>query len=367
MAASSKPTVLLPTCWILDRTTVKWQRKAFTIVGMMDLTSRKMLNWKILRPLKPKAVADFLEEVIDQYGHPPALVVGIDPVFKSSEVRGIYQTRDCAPVDLRQGKTSVTIFIRSLWRNLNWEGLSWTESTTEEDFTLTINRWLHHYNEERPHQALGYETPDQCWHHRANSVAQPERPKETSTNELVVQLRIALQGLQPPIWRRAQVGTRVTFDQLHTLFQTLMGWTNSHLHEFRVNELRIGQFFDGLELEGNEDMIDEKTVRLGDVITQADTSFQYTYDFGDSWEHEIVIERWLTADRQVFYPVCLDGARNCPPEDCGGMRGYEELLSILKDRTHPHREETLTWLGGGYLPESFNLSQVNRQLAKRFR
>lgn len=357
----------MPACWIFDRTIVKWQRKAFTIVGVMDLNSRKMLHWKILRPLKLKSVADFLDEVIDQYGNPPALVVGSDLVFSSAELKAVYHKHVCFPVDLRQGKTSVTIFMRSLWRNLNWEGLSWTVSKTEDAFGQTINEWLHHYNGQRPHQALGYKTPDQCWYERTNPIPKPEEPKEVVAKGLVVQLKITLQGIQPPIWRRLQVGASVSFEQLHTLFQTVMGWTNSHLHEFNMKELRIGPFFDGLELEGNEELIDETTVQLGDVITQADTSFQYTYDFGDSWEHEVTIEQWLQADPQVSYPVCLDGVRNCPPEDCGGVWGYEELLTILKDRTHPDRQETLTWLGGRYLPESFTLSRVNRQLEKRFR
>jgi hypothetical protein len=345
---------------------MRWQRKAFTIVGVMDLNSRKMLNWKILRPIKPKAVANFLDEVIDQYGNPPALVVGIDRVFSSAELKAVYQKHTCFPVDLRQGKTSVTIFMRSLWRNLNWEGLSWAEPATEEAFEQTINSWLHHYNGQRPHQALDYETPDQRWIQENNAIPKPEHQIVVVADEPVVQLKIMLLGVQPPIWRRVQVGTSVRFDQLHQLFQTVMGWTNSHLHEFRVNEQRIGQFFDGLDLEGDDELIDEKTVRLGEVITQADTSFQYTYDFGDSWEHEIVIEHWLTAATQMFYPVCLDGERNCPPEDCGGVWGYKELLTVLNDRTHPDQDETLTWLGGRYHPESFNLSQVNRQLAKRF-
>jgi putative transposase len=153
----------LPDCWIFDRSVIKWQRKTYVIVGVMDLLSRKLLTWDLLRPLTPKSTATVLTLAMSTYGKPPALVVGIDPVFKSPEIQSIYSQAEIWPVDLRRGKASVSIFIRSLWRNLDWEGLSWRKLADEPSFRQVVADWLMHYNSDRPHQALGYQVPDERW------------------------------------------------------------------------------------------------------------------------------------------------------------------------------------------------------------
>lgn len=153
----------LSDCWIFDRAVIKWQRKTYVIVGVMDLLSRKLLTWDLLRPLSAKATAAVLTSAISIYGRPPALVVGIDKIFKSPEVQAIYTQAEVWPVDLRQGKVSVSIFIRSLWRNLEWEGLSWRELPDETTFRQVVADWLVQYNSDRPHQALGYQVPDERW------------------------------------------------------------------------------------------------------------------------------------------------------------------------------------------------------------
>lgn len=153
----------LPDCWIFDRATLKFQRKSYVIVGAMDLSSRKLLAWDLLRPLSPKPTAAVLSTAISTYGNPPASVVGIDKVFQHPEVQAIYTQADLWPVDLRQGKASVSIFIRSLWRNLEWKGLSWRELLDERSFRQVVAGWLIHYNRDRPHQALGYQVPDERW------------------------------------------------------------------------------------------------------------------------------------------------------------------------------------------------------------
>lgn len=356
----------LPHCWILDRATLKWQRKTYTIVGIMDLTSRKLLGWDVFRPLKADAVANLLSQAIGDYDKPPALVVGVDPMFKTPELTTAYEQHNCLPVDLRQGKSSVTIFIRSLWRNLIYEGLSLNTPPTEEVFRQTINDWLNYYNGKRLHQALAYQTPDKRWHHSVSGTQPVELtlPSESLRQDKVLQLKITLLGVEPPIWRRVLVSELCTFEQLHETLQVAMGWTNSHLHEFRVNNERIGPCFEDMLMEYNEEPLDETGILLKQKITPTDSGFHYLYDFGDSWEHQVQIEQWLLAEPGMSYPVSLDGARHCPPEDCGGVWGYAELLTVLNDKGHPERAETLVWLGGRFKPESFDLDRINQQLAK---
>jgi len=153
----------LPDCWILDRATVKWHRRKFVVVGIMDLQSRKLLAWEIVKPLQPKPVAALLTATVTRYGIPPALVFGVDKVFRSPEVQDICTQLERWPLDLRHGKVSITIFMRSLWRNLEWEGLSWRDPSDEAEFRRLIADWFVLYNSKRPHQALGYDTPDQRW------------------------------------------------------------------------------------------------------------------------------------------------------------------------------------------------------------
>lgn len=153
----------LPDCWILDRGTIKWQRKTYTVVGVMDLLSRKVLAWDLVRPLKPKPVAQVLATALSIYGKPPALVVGIDPIFHHAELQVIYSEQVLVPIDLRQGKVSVSVFIRSLWRNLQWEGLSQEEPMDETHFRQLAAAWFEYYNRERIHQSLDYDVPDERW------------------------------------------------------------------------------------------------------------------------------------------------------------------------------------------------------------
>jgi putative transposase len=153
----------LPDCWILDRATIKWQRKTYTAVAVMDLRSRKIMAWDLLRPLKPKLVAQVLTNALTVYGKPPALVVGIDPVFNSADLQTVYSEQAFTPVDLRQGKVSVTVFIRSVWRNLHWEGFILEEPTDEVHFRHLAATWFDYYNQKRIHQALDYDVPDERW------------------------------------------------------------------------------------------------------------------------------------------------------------------------------------------------------------
>lgn len=176
----------------------------------------------------------------------------------------------------------------------------------------------------------------------------------------IVQLKITLQETAPPIWRRIQVPEDLTLLQLHLLLQRAMGWTNSHLHEFTIQGRRYGTLFeDSWELQDIE-MEDEYT--LEKVLPPRGQVFHYLYDFGDGWDHRIEVEEILPPTAALTYPRCLAGARACPPEDVGGTYGYENFLTVLQDPEHPEYAAYLTWAGGSFDPEQFDLRAVDQTL-----
>lgn len=183
-------------------------------------------------------------------------------------------------------------------------------------------------------------------------------PKKKLSEKRVYQLKVTLRDIRPPIWRRIQVTSETDLDDLHWILQTVMGWYGGHLHEFDVFGTPYG---DPLLSEG--DVMDEASVTLGQLITGEKEKFHYLYDFGDSWEHEILIEKILPFDKGTSYPVCVTGKRACPPEDCGGAPGYEELLEILSDPSHPEHEDRFDWLPGDFDSEKFDVESVNKRLA----
>lgn len=177
-----------------------------------------------------------------------------------------------------------------------------------------------------------------------------------------LQLRIALRYIQPPIWRRVLVPDTFTLGQLHDVIQAAMGWDDGHLHAFRLSGRRFGPALPefGSDVEGVED---EDTTLLGDVLTRKRQKLNYEYDFGDGWEHEIGVEAIVPYDPQARYPVCLDGARACPPEDCGGIPGYMGILEALSAPTRtPEQAELLEWMPARFDPERFDLAEVNRRM-----
>jgi hypothetical protein len=139
-----------------------------------------------------------------------------------------------------------------------------------------------------------------------------------------------------------------------------MGWTDSHLHEFLIDGLRYGN----RSGETDEDMENEKSFKLSQVVPGEKAKFSYIYDWGDYWDHQILVEKIVTRDEDVAYPVCLAGKRACPPEDCGGPPGYGELLEILGDPSHPEHEERFNWLPGDFDSEKFDAEAVNRVLSQ---
>ncbi|HSH01739.1 MAG TPA: plasmid pRiA4b ORF-3 family protein [Anaerolineae bacterium] len=177
---------------------------------------------------------------------------------------------------------------------------------------------------------------------------------------MIYQLKITLKHIRPPIWRRFQVHSNITFYELHQIIQIVMGWFDSHLHEFNVNGLTITDQETLWEL--GVDGVPVHTARLDEHIKQEKSKFFYMYDFGDDWEHELVLEKILTPEADVVYPRCIKGKRACPPEDCGGVWGYTNLLDVIRDDDNPEREEYIEWLGGSFDAEAFDLDGVNKQL-----
>ena len=182
-------------------------------------------------------------------------------------------------------------------------------------------------------------------------------------NERFYLLKIQLLDIEPAIWRRFVVSSSITLDRLHDVIQITMGWTDSHLHEFTIGKKRYTEY-----PESKEDGLVCGRFHLGDLIKQNRRNFHYLYDFGDSWEHELVLE-----DSHYFDPelrteiICLEGERACPPEDVGGVPGYYEFCKAIKDKNHEEHETFMEWSGGDFNSEYFDCRIVNRELMKYLR
>lgn len=152
-----------------------------------------------------------------------------------------------------------------------------------------------------------------------------EQPAASGTR--AYQLKITLRYLAPPIWRRVLVREDITLGQLHGLVQRVMGWSGGHMHEFRMPARGFGP---PLGTFGNEGEDEDATV-LREVLVRTGQMLLYEYDFGDGWLHGIQLEKTLPLELGWRYPVCLAGARACPPDDCGGPPGYAQLVEALRD------------------------------------
>lgn len=180
--------------------------------------------------------------------------------------------------------------------------------------------------------------------------------------ETIFRFKITLMDTDPPIWRRIEMPDD-TVDALHDHIQTAMGWTNSHLHQFEIGGTLYGhaEFLDGW---GDEDLVDSNDVRLSDVLVSRRKSFRffYEYDFGDGWRHEIIYEGTHPAEDGVAYPRCSDGQRACPPEDIGGVWGYDRFLEAIGDPEDEEHEQMLEWVGGNFDPEKFDPQAATKEM-----
>ena len=185
-------------------------------------------------------------------------------------------------------------------------------------------------------------------------------------NRAVYQLKVTLRDIHPPIWRRIQVWEDATLAQLHRILQIVMGWEDYHLHEFAIGR-QVYSVPDPDDDLYERKVIDESRVRLREVVPRGvGTRFEYLYDFGDSWRHDLLLEAIVLADLETRYPRCLAGERSAPPEDVGGSSGYEDYLEAMADPGHEEHENVLQWRGP-FDPEAFSPTAVNQQLQKKFR
>lgn len=191
------------------------------------------------------------------------------------------------------------------------------------------------------------------------------KEKKDST---IYQLKITLSGSKPAIWRRFVVDSEIKLSKLHYAIQIVMGWTNSHLHQYRQKNVIYGEPQEdlGWGFGSKYKTVDENDYRLSQVLTKPKDKIVYEYDFGDSWDHDLVLEKILEKDQNVNSPLCLEGAMACPPEDCGGIGGYYDMLETIKNPEDPEYENILDWLGDEFDPEDFDLEKINKRL-KRIR
>ena len=177
-------------------------------------------------------------------------------------------------------------------------------------------------------------------------------------NAPIYELTVTLRESTPRIWRRLLVPSTITLSDLHTVLQRTMGWTNSHRHEFEAGGVRYGTN----DPEDDTQRMSERRTTLDQVLRQPQEILRYEYDFGDSWEHDVVLERILPPDPVHLYPLVTAGARACPPEDVGGIGGYKDLLDALPDPHRPEQEDTAAGIGRAFDPDAFDLREVNRLL-----
>jgi hypothetical protein len=194
----------------------------------------------------------------------------------------------------------------------------------------------------------------------------PREPVDVSLRSplppAVYQFKAHIRHVKPPVWRRIQVPNDLTLLGFHHVMQSSFGWYNCHLHQFHIQGTSYGMCDPDLDMDG---VLDERHYQLCDFALRKGTKWRYDYDFGDGWEHELLLEKILPWE-DGFVPTCIGGARACPIEDSGGAWGYMEKLEIIRDPKHEEYEETREWMGSRFDPEDFDVKSVNAALHSEF-
>jgi hypothetical protein len=187
-------------------------------------------------------------------------------------------------------------------------------------------------------------------------------PEGRRTLVTIYRIFISLLDIEPPIWRCIELSSQTTLRQFHRILQIVIGWENHHLHEFLVGKQRYGVPDSTYDEPGG--VILEGKIHLSDVLTAPGAKILYIYDFGDYWRHEVTLEEVVPREPDAEYPRVFGGARNCPPEDCGGTGGYADLLDILVDPTQEDYQHMRDWAGAKFLAEAFSLKDINLRLRR---
>lgn len=196
---------------------------------------------------------------------------------------------------------------------------------------------------------------------RRDSLTQLNHPMPTKKPPPLYRLKITLLEIKPPIWRRIQAPASIKLCCLHTAIQVAMGWTDSHLHQWEKDGKNWG--VPEWDEFGDLDLIDESRTRLADVLQSERDSMVYVYDFGDNWQHKMVLEKIIPVNDVVNTPICIGGERRCPPEDVGGVSGYGQFLEAICDPRHEDYEDYVRWAGGHFIDE-FDLKAANETLSR---
>lgn len=173
-------------------------------------------------------------------------------------------------------------------------------------------------------------------------------------------LQVSLREVEPIVWRRIAVPSETKLPRFARWLEAAMGWEGYHLRSFNVAGLQFGA-----RDEDADYVIDERHVTVKQILPRVGSAVQWDYDFGDGWEHDVVVDAVEEPSASVRYPVCLDGARACPPEDCGGVAGYDELRAVLADPTHEDYEHLSSWVPPGFDADRFDLAAANQRIRAR--
>ena len=180
--------------------------------------------------------------------------------------------------------------------------------------------------------------------------------RTVGVEDQIFKLRISLEGPEPLVWRQVLVPGIFTLEALHSVFQLVMGWQMKHLYDFEITGQRYSE---------PDEFNDIPTKSVASSLTAAlngEKSFAYNYDFGDGWRHLVQVEDVVSREDEFNYPICVGGENACPPEDCGGFPGFEELKQKLDNKKDPEHKEMLRWVGGYFDPKTFDANRINRDM-----
>lgn len=180
------------------------------------------------------------------------------------------------------------------------------------------------------------------------------------TSDRIARIRIQLDDVEPAIWRRVEVPLTSSLKAVHDVIQAVMLFEDYHLFQFEIGDRRYGY----PDPDWGDDMRDAHNIRLGPILARGEPRFTYAYDFGDDWRHTVVVEEVVAADPMIDYPRFIDGARRAPPEDVGGLPGFEEFLRVMADPKHPEHHSVMIWYGRLFDPTDIGLDDITARLAK---